>query len=126
MGDERTEAQNEPRPGLSELHRDLALSIRALGASFRTRDLRRALLAFTAFSIFEWAGFIALMVYAFEDGGTAMVGVISLVLLVPAALFAPVGSVLGDRFRRERVFLVAETALALACLATAFVMLSGA
>ena len=43
------------------------------------------------------------MVYAFEDGGTAMVGVISLVLLIPAAMFAPIGSVLGDRFRRERL-----------------------
>jgi MFS family permease len=126
MRDEPIEAPNEPRSGLSELRRDLALAVRALGASFRPRDLRRTLLAFTAFSIFEWAGFIALMVYAFEDGGTTMVGVVSLALLIPAALFAPLGSVLGDRFRRERVFLLAEIALALACLATAVVMLASA
>src|SRR5262245_17670722 len=126
MGNERTEAPNGTGAGLSELRRDLALSVHALGASFRKPDLRRTLLAFTAFSIFEWAGFIAVVVYAFEDGGTAMVGVISLVLLIPAALFAPLGSVLGDRFRRERGFLLAETALAIACLATAVAMLADA
>jgi MFS family permease len=126
MGDERTAARNEPRSSVSELRRDLSLSVRALAASFRTPDLRRTLLAFTAFSIFEWAGFIALMVFAFEDGGTAMVGFVSLVLLIPAAAIAPFGSVLGDRFRRELVFLLAEIALAVACLATAVVMLTGA
>lgn len=126
MGNEPTEAPDEPRSGRSELRRDLVLAVRALRASFRSPDLRRALLAFTAFSIFEWAGFIAVMVYAFEDGGTAMVGVISLVLLIPAAMFAPIGSVLGDRFRRERVFLIAEAGLALACLVTAVAMLTDA
>ena len=68
MADAPTEAPNQPRSGLSELGRDLALSIRALGASFRNRDLGRALLALTAFSICEWASFIALMVFAFGQG----------------------------------------------------------
>jgi MFS family permease len=125
MGDEPTEAPSEPRSGIAELRRDLALSVRALGASFRNRDLARALLALTAFSICEWASFIALMVFAFGQGGTRLVGIVSLVQLIPAALIAPLGSVLGDRFRRERVYLVAEIALSGACLLAALAALSG-
>ncbi len=102
------------RSGLAEVRRDLAVSGRALAASFRNPDLARAQLALIAFSICEWASFIALMVFAFGRGGTAMVGVISLLQLIPAAIVAPLGSVLGDRFRRERVFLLAEVAMAIA------------
>ena len=68
-----------------------------------------------AFGIAEWASFIAVMVFAFDDGGTQMLGLISLLQLIPAAVIAPLGSVLGDRFRRERVFLLAETAMCVAC-----------
>ena len=68
-----------------------------------------------AFGIAEWASFIALMVFAFDDGGTPMLGLVSLLQLIPAAVIAPLGSVLGDRFRRERVFLLAEAAMCVAC-----------
>ena len=118
-------APTGPRSGLHELRRDLSRSVRALAASFRNRDLRRALLALTAFSISEWASFIALMVFAFGEGGTRMVGVISLVQLIPAAVIAPLGSVLGDRFRRERVYLLAEIALSIACALAAVAALYG-
>jgi MFS family permease len=106
---------DQSRSGPSEIKRDLAISARALASSFRNRDLARAQLALLAFSICEWASFIALMVYAFGHGGTGAVGVISLVQLIPAAVIAPLGSVLGDRYRRERVYLLAETSMAVAC-----------
>jgi hypothetical protein len=96
---------------IAEIRRDLAVSARALVSSFRNTDLARAQLAFVAFSICEWASFIALMVFAFDEGGVAAVGVISLIQLIPAAVIAPLGSVLGDRFRRERVFLLAEASM---------------
>lgn len=111
MSDEHVSAG---RSGLTEVRRDLVVSARALASSFRNPNLARAQLALIAFSICEWASFIALMVFAFGEGGTSMVGVISLVQLIPAALIAPLGSVLGDRFRRERVFLLAEAAMAVA------------
>lgn len=103
------------RSGLSEIKRDLVVSARALGSSFRNRNLARAQIALLAFSICEWASFIALMVFAFGQGGTGAVGVISLVQLIPAAVIAPLGSVLGDRYRRERVYLLAEASMAVAC-----------
>jgi MFS family permease len=101
--------------GLSEMRRDLVIAARASVSSFKNPDLARAQLALLAFSICEWATFIALMVFAFAHGGTGAVGVISLVQLIPAAVIAPLGSVLGDRYRRERVYLLAEASMALAC-----------
>jgi MFS family permease len=125
MAEEQGEAPDGRRSGMADLRGDLTLSLQALAASFRNRDLRRALLALTAFSICEWASFIALMVFAFGEGGTRLVGLISLVQLIPAALIAPLGSVLGDRFRRERVYLVAELALSVACVLAAVAALYG-
>jgi nitrate/nitrite transporter NarK len=46
---------------------------------------------------------IALLVYVYERSGTTVAALIAVVLLVPAALFAPLGSVLGDRYRPGRV-----------------------
>ena len=104
----------ETTSALSEIKRDLVVSARALVASFRNPDLARAQLALVAFSICEWASFIALMVFAFDQGGAAAVGIISLVQLIPAAIIAPLGSVLGDRFPREKVFMLAEASMSVA------------
>ena len=41
--------------------------------------------------------------FAYERGGTSATGLVGLVLLVPAAVVAPVAGALGDRLRRERV-----------------------
>lgn len=91
---------------------EVRASFAALGRALRSPDLAKALVAYAAFSITEWAAFIALIVYAFQDGGSLMVGAVSLLQLIPAAVLAPVGSVLGDRYRRERVLLLAHAALA--------------
>ena len=109
----------EPTSAISEIRRDLAVSARALVASFRNPDLARAQLALVAFSICEWASFIALMVFAFDQGGAAAVGIISLIQLIPAAIIAPLGSVLGDRFPREKVFMLAEASMSVACVLAA-------
>ena len=114
------------RSGLSEIGRDLAIAAHAFGSSFRNPDLARAQVAFVAFSVTEWASYIALVVYAFGHGGTAAVGIVSLVILIPAAVIAPAGSVLGDRYRRERVYLFAEASMALFCGLTAAAMLAEA
>jgi MFS family permease len=53
----------------------------------------------------EWAHFVALGVFAFEQGGSSAVGIAGLVRLLPAALVAPFAASLGDRFPRERFLL---------------------
>jgi MFS family permease len=103
---------------------DVRTALSALGSSFRSPDIAKALAAYLAFTITEWAAFIALIVYAYQDGGSVMVGLVSLLQLIPAAILAPIGSVLGDRHRRERVLffayasLTATTALAAVALLT--------
>ncbi len=99
MEEERPETGSPVRRVLA----DVRTSFAALGRSFGSPDIAKALAAYLAFTITEWAAFIALIVYAYEDGGSVMVGLVSLLQLIPAALIAPVGSVLGDRHRRERV-----------------------
>src|SRR5216110_549125 len=99
----------------------LAQAAGALGAVMRNRNLRRVELAWGASIAAEWAHFVALGVFAYEQGGTAAVGIAGLVRLLPAAAVAPFAASLGDRFRRER-FLLAMTlvgAIALAASAAA-------
>ena len=70
-------------------------------AVLRRGALRRVLLAFFIFNAAEWAVWLAVLVYAFTIGGTTTAGVVALLQLIPAALVAPLGSVVGDRLRRD-------------------------
>jgi MFS family permease len=93
----------------------------ALGAAVRNENVRRVELAWGAAIAAEWAHFVALGVFAYQQGGTSAVGIAGLVRLLPAAAVAPFAASLGDRFRRER-FLFAMTlvgAIALAASAAA-------
>ena len=105
---------------------DVRTSLTALGSSFRSPDIAKALAAYLAFTITEWAAFIALIVYAYQDGGSVMVGLVSLLQLIPAAILAPIGSVLGDRHRRERVLLFAYASLAAMTALAALALLTDA
>jgi MFS family permease len=90
--------------------------ISAISSAVRNAEVRRVELAWGAAIFAEWAHFVALGVFAYEDGGAAGVGVAGLVRLLPAALIAPFAASLGDRFRRER-FLLAMTLVGLVALA---------
>jgi MFS family permease len=95
---------------------DPAQLLSALGAAVRNRDVRRVELAWGAAISAEWAHFVALGVFAYEQGGATAVGVAGLVRLLPAAVLAPFAASLGDRFPRER-FLLALTLFGAAALA---------
>jgi MFS family permease len=82
--------------------------VAALSAAIRNPDIRRVELAWGAAITAEWAHFVALGVFAYEQGGASAVGIAGLVRLLPAAVVAPFAASLGDRFRRER-FLLALT-----------------
>jgi len=82
-----------------------AQAVSALGAVARNENIRRVELAWGAAIGAEWAHFVALGVYAYEQGGASAVGLAGLVRLLPAAAVAPFAASLGDRFRRERLLL---------------------
>src|SRR4051812_32001303 len=93
--------------------------VSAIGASFRNENVRRVELAWGAAIAAEWAHFVALGVFAYQQGGTSAVGIAGLVRLLPAACVAPFAASLGDRFRRERFLLAMALVGAIALAASA-------
>jgi MFS family permease len=91
---------------------------------FRNRDLSRVLLAFGCFTAHEFGVWVAVLVYAYQQGGATAAGIIAVVQLVPAALFAPLAGVLADRYHPARVLRWGYGAQAVATGAMAAVILA--
>ncbi|HEX2345237.1 MAG TPA: MFS transporter [Gaiellaceae bacterium] len=90
---------------MEAVRRRIAESTAAFRDVVQNENLRRLELAWTASIIGQWAYLVAVSVYAYEVGGTAAVGLIFVLRLVPAALLAPFTGLLADRYRRELVLL---------------------
>ncbi len=88
---------------MSGLKARVAESLGALGAVFRSGDLRRLELAWAASNIGAWAYGVAVAVYAYEQGGATAVGAIAGIRLLLTALAAPFLALLADRYRRKTV-----------------------
>ena len=74
----------------------------------RNPGLRRLELAFLGSTMGHWTYVVGLSVYAYEQGGTTAVGVITVLRLLPAALASPFLATLADRYRRERVMMATD------------------
>ena len=97
---------------LSGVGGDVVASTRLLFEALRVVDMRRVLAAYLGFSVAEMANFIAILIYAYEVGGSTALGLVAFLQLAPAAVFAPVGATLGDRYRREVMLTVAYAVFA--------------
>ena len=80
---------------------------RLLVEALRVGDMRRVLAAYLGFSVAEMANFIAILIYAYEVGGSPALGLVVSPTRPGRHLFAPVGATLGDRYRREVMLTVA-------------------
>jgi len=90
-----------------------------LAAVARDRTLARVEIAFFGFNMAETSTWIALLVYAYARGGASSAGIVALILLIPAALVAPLAAYASDRFRRERVLVIEYLVQAVALAGTA-------
>jgi MFS family permease len=111
---------------VSALRARLGDSARSFGQVFRNPNIRRIEGAWAASIVAHWSYGIALAVFAYRDGGAAAVGLVGLVRFLPAAAASPFTAVLGDRYPRERVIVVAELSRAvLLATTTAIVVMEG-
>src|SRR5262245_7564906 len=92
----------------------------------RDGALRRAALALALYRLAEFGPWVAILVYAYEQGGATAVGLVSFGILIPTALLAPFAGPLIDRFGATRVLVGAYGAQALAMAATAAALLTAA
>lgn len=114
----------EAAPGAVRRHRSLQ-PLLALADVFRQPALRRIELSWTGFYLGDWLHTIPVMVLAYRHGGAATLGVVTLVRMLPGALFVPVGALLADRYPRERVLLGVHLVRAAAMTVAAAVLFAG-
>jgi len=93
---------------VNALREQLRESSAALREVYRNPGLRRLQLAWAGSIVGSWAYTVALVVYAYDAGGTSAVGLVGLIRWLPSAVASPIASVLGDRHRRVLVMLSAD------------------
>lgn len=76
--------------------------LRTLRAAMRSSTMRRVQVTFLLFRTAERASWVALLIWAFDRGGEAAVGVIAVAQLLPATVVAPFASVFADRVSRPK------------------------
>ena len=87
--------------------------------------LLRTQVAYLLFAIAELASWVAILVYAYDQGGATAAGLVAFVQLAPAVVFAPVAATIGERLPRTRLLAIAYLAIGLANLALAALLLTG-
>ena len=89
-------------------------------------SLRRVQLGYVGFNAAEYAVWIAVLVYAYDRGGTTVAALVAAAQLAPCVIAAPVFAALADRRPPGRVLVAGYVAQAAATAVTGAVILLGA
>lgn len=103
----------------------LAESAGALAEVFRNPGLRRLQLAWAGSLIGNWSYFVALVVYAYDQGGAAAVGLVTVIRMLPAAIASPFLASFADRYSRRLVMVTADVLRAALMLLAALAIWQG-
>ena len=95
---------------MQRLVEQLRESSKAFRDVFGNPALRRVELAWAASIFGTWAYGIAVVVYAFEQGGATAVGVVGLARWLSAAAVSPFAALLGDRYDKRLVMVSSDLA----------------
>ena len=80
----------------SSVHR-VPAAVRTVRRLGRDPELVRAVASYALFTVSEYAVWIAVLVFAYGQGGATTAGLVAFAQLVPAALVAPFVSAVADR-----------------------------
>ncbi len=104
----------------------IARIVTPLRAVASSPSIARAVLAFGGFTLAEWAVWIAMLVYAYGQGGATAAGVVAMIQLLPSAVLSPLIAGFSDRLPRERMLLTSYVSQSATMAATAVALGSGA
>jgi MFS family permease len=93
---------------MSALGNRLAAARRDFTDVLRNPDLVRLELAWAFSIISTWAYSVGIVVFAFERGGAAAVGVVGLLRWVAAGVVSPFAALLADRYERRAVMVASD------------------
>jgi MFS family permease len=102
-----------PAPSGGAARRAVRETWTSLRAVFANPSLRRIQLALAGSMVGDWAYATAVMVWAYDAGGTTLIGVWMAVRLILMAIIAPLGASLADRFDRKTVLITSDLLRAL-------------
>lgn len=88
--------------------------------------LGRTLVAYGLFDLVEFSIWVAVLLYAYSQGGAGLAGLVSVIQLAPALLLVPFLAGLGDRMPRGRALAGAHTGVAVTTGLTGAVLLLSA
>jgi MFS family permease len=110
---------------MARFRRQMSESMRALGAVYRNRGLRRLQLAWASAIIGGWAYIVSLAVFAYHENGAYAVGALAVARWVTSGIAAPIAGVVGDRYPRVRVLIASCAARSVILALAGVVMLTG-
>lgn len=98
----------------------------ALEALTTTPALRRALVSYVLYGLVEMSVWVAMVLYAYAEGGASLAGIVAVVELVPAALLSPIIVSRADQLSRGTALVLAQGAVAVTSLGTTAALLADA